>query len=578
MFDENGKLEKGYEKPVLISLDKSASYQDSLIIENFIYEVKTILPNVEVDFKITDKNRVFKHQINLQFRKDSIDYITYLTNEKIIDGVIIGRTPEKFITSSIGNKTSFINFAFDDNITFEQRNIFIEQELYRVIFSTKTMNNSFYIEFPLQIFNSKYNLGNKLGDLDKFLLQKVYADDFKEQFENYLYTYYPWQYAYSFLSKEKMKMLTISIIVGIGIIVFILLFNFFQNRKFQYSYFNHLFPMLLIGFHLLNLSWIYRYLTDFNIPVSWGDSIIFGYLFIGLLGIISATLLYFLEKLFIKVSFDFSLQLLLKVVFTFIVLHSPLLVLVFLVDKDIKPDDVQFLEFYFPWFIISIFLALGRGLIIYLNHFSENLIKQKDVELSRLKEINTQSELKLLQSHINPHFLYNALNSIAGLAYNSPEKTEQMALSLSNLFRYSITNKGQQMSTVKEEVLMVQNYLEIENIRFGDRLKFTLNIEEGLEDEEIPMYMLQPLVENAIKHGVSQIRGEGFIVLEIKKEDDNLLIRVIDNGPDFSNGLVSGHGLQTVYDLLRLSYGDKASLQWENAPVKNISILIPNQK
>ncbi|WOD45122.1 sensor histidine kinase [Hwangdonia lutea] len=451
----------------------------------------------------------------------------------------------------------------------------IQQELLKTMFLTENMKE-FFSEFPVQAFNDINNLDyGFIGKFDKFLLQKVYADDFISQFEDYLYTHYPWQYAYSFLSKEKMKMLAISIVTALGIIVFILLFSFFQNRKFKHAYLSYLFPIVLIALHIINLKWIYEYLTILNSPITWSGSIIFGFLFIGILAIISATLLYFLEKIFLKLRFNFSFQLLLKVVFTFAAFNLPLLVFIFLVDSNIKPDNLDFLESYFPWFIISIFLALGRGLLIYLNHISQSLVNEKDVELSRLKEANTQSELKLLQSHINPHFLYNALNSIAGLAYKSAEKTEKMALSLSNLFRYSINKKGQQMSTVKDEVLMVQNYLEIEKIRFGERLKFILEVDKTLENEAIPMYILQPLVENAIKHGVSQVRGEGLIVLEIKQEDDNLLIRVIDNGPDFSTGLVSGHGLQTVYDLLRLSYGDKATLHWENAPVKHISISIP---
>ena len=82
------------------------------------------------------------------------------------------------------------------------------------------------------------------------------------------------------------------------------------------------------------------------------------------------------------------------------------------------------------------------------------------------------------------------------------------------------------------------------------------------------------MVENAIKHGISKIRGEGHISLEINKSLEILSITISDNGPDFPKGLVSGHGLQTVYDLLRLSYGDKASLKWENTPKKEITISI----
>ena len=115
---------------------------------------------------------------------------------------------------------------------------------------------------------------------------------------------------------------------------------------------------------------------------------------------------------------------------------------------------------------------------------------------------------------------------------------------------------------------------EIEQTRFGDRLEFVINVEDELLQEEIPMFLLQPLVENAVKHGISKIEDKGVIKLNILKTDKNLEIEVTDNGPDFPEGLVSGHGLQTVYDLLRLSYGDKAALKWKNTPQKSICILI----
>ena len=196
------------------------------------------------------------------------------------------------------------------------------------------------------------------------------------------------------------------------------------------------------------------------------------------------------------------------------------------------------------------------------------------MELSRLKEAKAEAEVKVLQSQINPHFLYNALNSIASLAHTDADKTEKMALSLSDLFRHTINQKGKKVNTLKDELSLVRNYLEIEQIRFGDRLKFTIDVEDDLLAVEIPMFILQPLVENAIKHGVSKIEGHGEIVLKVNKKDNGILISVQDNGPDFPEGLVSGHGLQTVYDLLWLSYGDKASISWENQPEKKIIIHI----
>jgi sensor histidine kinase YesM len=226
------------------------------------------------------------------------------------------------------------------------------------------------------------------------------------------------------------------------------------------------------------------------------------------------------------------------------------------------------------YFLYTMAFASLRALISFFIFKERSLIVENEMKLSSLRELKTKAELTSLQSQINPHFLYNALNSIASLAHTNADKTEKMALSLSDLFKYTINRKGKEISTVNDELEMVRSYLEIEQTRFGDRLEFVINVEENVLQEEIPMFLLQPLVENAVKHGISKIEDKGVIKLNILKTEIGLEIEVIDNGPDFSEGLISGHGLQTVYDLLRLSYGDKASLKWQNAPQKSICISI----
>jgi sensor histidine kinase YesM len=225
-------------------------------------------------------------------------------------------------------------------------------------------------------------------------------------------------------------------------------------------------------------------------------------------------------------------------------------------------------------FVISLAIAISRGLYIYLNHYSASITRKKDLEISQLKELQLATELNSLHAQINPHFLYNALNSIASLSKIDGNKTEKMALSLSDLFRYSVNRKGEKMSSIQEEVDMVENYLQIEKIRFEDRLEYSIKVDDSLQKLEIPRFILQPLIENAIKHGISKIEEKGFISLEIYLENKKLIVAVSDNGPDFPEGLISGHGLQSVFDLLRLSYGEQASMNWENLPKKKITITI----
>ncbi len=226
-------------------------------------------------------------------------------------------------------------------------------------------------------------------------------------------------------------------------------------------------------------------------------------------------------------------------------------------------------------FLVFMILAMLRTLISYFLLNEKEIIRENDLKLAYLKELKAKAELKSLQSQINPHFLYNSLNSIASLAPIDAVKTQKMAHSLSDLFKYSINRKGQKMSTIKDEIEMVEAYLEIEKIRFGDRLQFTIEADESVLDDEIPLFIIQPLVENAVKHGISKNKESGEITLKIEKEKNTIVIIVSDNGPHFPEGLVSGHGLQTVYDLLRLSYGDNAFVNWTNSPSKLIKITIP---
>ncbi|MDO5978974.1 sensor histidine kinase [Flavivirga spongiicola] len=226
-------------------------------------------------------------------------------------------------------------------------------------------------------------------------------------------------------------------------------------------------------------------------------------------------------------------------------------------------------------FMYLMAIASIRAFVSYFIFKERNLIEENEKKLSNLRELKTKAELKSLQSQINPHFLYNSLNSIASLAPIDARRTQKMAYSLSDLFKYSINRKGKKVSTIKDEIDMVKTYLEIEKIRFGDRLEFIIEVNNELEGHKIPLFLIQPLVENAVKHGISQNEGKGEIALKIKKEDNKINISVSDNGPDFPEGLLSGHGLQTVYDLLRLSYKDEASLNWTNTPEKMITITIP---
>jgi len=219
--------------------------------------------------------------------------------------------------------------------------------------------------------------------------------------------------------------------------------------------------------------------------------------------------------------------------------------------------------------------SLARGLYVFLNDRNKSIINQKDVELAQMGEFQKQAELQSLRAKINPHFLYNSLNSIASLATTDARKTEQMALALSDFFKYAINREQKQLNTLSEELNAIRTYLEIEKVRFGERLSFEIDCPEELLDIQIPQLLIQPLVENAIKHGLSQITENGLIRILVSRAENQLKIRVYDNGPAFPDGPLSGFGIQNTQERIALLYGATATINWQNGTEKYIELCLP---
>jgi sensor histidine kinase YesM len=201
-------------------------------------------------------------------------------------------------------------------------------------------------------------------------------------------------------------------------------------------------------------------------------------------------------------------------------------------------------------------------------------LNEKELELSRLGALKTKAELDALHSKINPHFLYNALNSIADLSVTDGKKARRMTIALSDLFRYSINYSNENYSTLKDELEMVDVYLQIEKIRFEDKLNYSLKIEEGLNHYLVPRFVLQPLVENAVKHGLKATGQMTEINIEVKKEGDGLVMCIFDTGPDFPDEINPGYGVKSVYDKLELLFPGKYEMYFKNQPLKQVSLYI----
>ncbi len=225
--------------------------------------------------------------------------------------------------------------------------------------------------------------------------------------------------------------------------------------------------------------------------------------------------------------------------------------------------------------VYSLIMIIGRLAYTYFHFKTLNAINEKDLEILHFREMQHRAELQALHSRINPHFLYNSLNSIAALAKVDPEKTERMALALSEFCRYTINKNNGTFSTVAEEAELAKIYLEIEKTRFGDKLQYPCNISDEAGSITIPRFIIQPLIENAIKHGITQITGQGIIKLEVYLQDNALKIELYDNGPAFSISPTKGYGLQSIYDKLEILYKGQAFINWQNEPAKYIAVVVP---
>ena len=181
-----------------------------------------------------------------------------------------------------------------------------------------------------------------------------------------------------------------------------------------------------------------------------------------------------------------------------------------------------------------------------------------------------ESELIALQSQINPHFLYNALDSIFWMAeeHNAPD-ISHMTVALSNMFKLSLNN-GEKLITIRKELEMVQSYITIQKVRFEDRIRVITSVEEGILDLKIVKFILQPLVENAINHGIAHKDDGGIITIQIRRKENDILITVEDNRIGFETHDIPipshGYAVRNIDDRLKLYYGADYGVQITSVP------------
>lgn len=234
-------------------------------------------------------------------------------------------------------------------------------------------------------------------------------------------------------------------------------------------------------------------------------------------------------------------------------------------------------EAYTGTYVLAFFISIFAMIYYMLREriLAANVaIHQQELQRVELERLKVTAELDALQAKISPHFLFNSLNSIAGLIRLDPEKAEEMTLKLAALFRTLINQDHTTMHQVDQEMEIIQTYLDIEKIRFGERLNFDLNVDESVRHTDIPKLLIQPLVENSIKHGISAMADSGQIQVDVHQNDQGLSIEVRDNGPGFSEDVDYGYGLSNIHQRLNVLYPNRFALELNGAPGASVKITL----
>ncbi|HNY01927.1 MAG TPA: histidine kinase [Bacteroidales bacterium] len=203
------------------------------------------------------------------------------------------------------------------------------------------------------------------------------------------------------------------------------------------------------------------------------------------------------------------------------------------------------------------------ALCYYLYIYYVNLRDKIKVE-ARLRMVLKETELNMLKSQINPHFLFNSLNSISSLTITNPEKAQEMIIKLSDFLRYSVSNNTMSFTTLDVEMANIRRYLEIEKVRFGDKLMFSFDLQGSCTQHQVPVMLLQPLFENAIKHGVYESTEQVSIEMDCEYRDGYLEIRIVnDFDPTARPRKGTGIGLNNIRERLGLLYKNDKLLRTE---------------
>ena len=242
-------------------------------------------------------------------------------------------------------------------------------------------------------------------------------------------------------------------------------------------------------------------------------------------------------------------------------------------------------EFYWPQFLgslkIATFLTIVAGSIISMFETLRARLEEttlqlrtKELERERALKLATEAQLASLESRIHPHFLFNTLNSISSLIPEDPQRAERLVEQMAALLRFSLDATQAGLVPLAREMKVVNDYLEIERARFGDRLRYRVEVGPDLDDAKVPPLAVQTLVENSVKYAIGPNPAGGEVRIAGTRDNGLLRVEVSDDGPAFRlESAPAGHGLNNLKSRLAALFGPGAELTVERRENRNSALL-----
>jgi two-component system LytT family sensor kinase len=235
---------------------------------------------------------------------------------------------------------------------------------------------------------------------------------------------------------------------------------------------------------------------------------------------------------------------------------------------------IPLIEFIINSLLYTIFFVMWSA--VYLTYHLLRKSRKQELQNLKLEASHHEIELKTLRDQLNPHFLFNSLNSIRALIEIDPTTAKSAITNLSNLLRNSLQMGKKSQVTISEEVNLVKEYLRLEKIRFEERLAYNIDVEVN-DRIEIPPFLIQTMAENGIKHGISKNTTGGVIDIRIYKQKENLNLEVTNTGGKFAPNDIEGIGIINTKRRLAIQYGDNAGFSIKNEKDRVVALVWINQ-